>query len=387
MAGEFLDFAELNDSLTATSKKLEKRALIATYLQALGLEDAARAALYLAGTPFAETDRRKLNVGGSLLTKALMQRAGLENEAGQAALHAAYRRHGDLGAAAEDLLSNAAPVAPSLTLKMVEDLLAKVAAARGPGAKLPLVVALLDEAAPVEAKYLLKLMLGDMRTGVKQSLVEEAIAAAFEADAAEVRRASMLAGSLPAVVRLAAERRLGEARMELFHPLGFMLASPVDSVEEAVERFTEEVLLEVSAPEASVPDAGGHGEGGNDVSGSHSPISRARCGAPGLQKESASGSKRIPQRLKPTFIIRSFPIRSFPTQGMKPTFPQTKGRDWRLALIQTRLFRLPLKTVPFQGRGFMGFWRTSTTGFGRRYIAAMVRSRGGWRFFRAAGTI
>ena len=84
-----------------------------------------------------------------------------------------------------------------------------------------------------------------MRTGVKQSLVEEAIAAAFEIDASEVRRASMLIGDLPEVVRLAAERSGWTRRvMKLFHPLGFMLASPVDSVEEAVERFTEEVVLE-----------------------------------------------------------------------------------------------------------------------------------------------
>jgi DNA ligase 1 len=263
--GNFLAFAELNDALAATPKKLAKRALIAKYLQNLELEDAARAALYLAGTPFAETDRRKLNVGGSLLTKALMQRAGLEGAAGQAAMHAAYRRHGDLGAAAEDLLAAAARVESSLTLKLVEDLLDKVAAARGPGAKLPLVVALLDEATPIEAKYLLKLMLGDMRTGVKQSLVEEAIAAAFETDAADVRRASMLIGNLPEVVKLAAERRLGDAKMKLFHPLGFMLASPVDSVEEAVERFTEEVLLERVAP-----DAGGAAQPeGQSASGAH----------------------------------------------------------------------------------------------------------------------
>jgi DNA ligase-1 len=273
----FLAFAELNDALASTAKKLEKRALIADYLRGLEPADAARAALYLAGTPFAETDRRGLNVGGALLTKAVMQRAGLESGAGQAALHAAYRRHGDLGAAAEDLLSSSARVGQSLTLKLVEELFAKIATARGPGAKLPLVVALLDEAAAVEAKYLLKLMLGDMRTGVKQSLVEEAIAAAFGADAGDVRRASMLLGSLPLVVTLAAEQRLGEAGMKLFHPLGFMLASPVDSVDEAVERFTEEVLLEEVAPELA-------GAAGVDTGGVHSHISKARCGAPGRMR-------------------------------------------------------------------------------------------------------
>ena len=107
---------------------------------------------------------------------------------------------------------------------------------------------LLEAATPLEAKYLIKLALGDMRTGVKQSLVEEAIAAAFDADAAAVRRATMLKGSLPEVVRLAAAGRLDEARMTLFHPLGFMLASPVESVEEALKRFAQEVQAEPLNP-------------------------------------------------------------------------------------------------------------------------------------------
>src|SRR5271165_5531893 len=98
--GAFLQFAELCDRLATTTKKLEKRALIAGYLQSLSTEDASRAALYLAGTPFPETDRRTLNAGGSLLSRALAE----ISEADRAAMHAAYRRHGDLGAAAHDLL-------------------------------------------------------------------------------------------------------------------------------------------------------------------------------------------------------------------------------------------------------------------------------------------
>jgi DNA ligase-1 len=98
-------------------------------------------------------------------------------------------------------------------------------------------------------KYLVKLALGDMRTGVKQSLVEEAIAVAYASEAGVVRRATMLKGSLPEVVRLAAAGRLNEARMSLFHPLGFMLASPVESIEEALERFAQEVVAERSEKE------------------------------------------------------------------------------------------------------------------------------------------
>ncbi len=249
MAGTFLEFAKLCDSLAATTKKLEKRTLAADWLATLSVEDAARASLYLAGQPFAETDPRVLNLGGAILSKALAQ---LSN-AGEAAQRAAYRKHGDLGSAAEELLAARAPAPPQLTLALVEERLAQIAAAKGPAAKLALAVQLLGRATPVEAKYLVKLALGDMRIGVKQSLVEEAIAAAFHAEPAAVRHATMLVGSLPEVVRLAAANQLAEARMSLFHPLGFMLASPVDSVDEAVARFAPETAAETA--EANLPEA------------------------------------------------------------------------------------------------------------------------------------
>jgi DNA ligase-1 len=103
---------------------------------------------------------------------------------------------------------------------------------------------LLQRATPLEAKYLIKLMLGDMRIGVKQAQVEEAIAVATERELSAVRRAVMLLGDLCEVMRLADADRLDEARMRLFHPLGFMLATPVDSVEQAMARFAEEVRAE-----------------------------------------------------------------------------------------------------------------------------------------------
>ena len=248
----FLQFAKLCDALAATSKKLEKRALIAEYLRLLDPRDAALAALYLSGTAFPETDRRALNIGGSLLSKALAEVSGARPEA----MQAAYRRHGDIGAAAQDLLIAAKKDHPAtLTLQQVEAALSYLAAARGPTAKLPLVMQLLRAATPVEAKYLLKLAVGDMRTGVKQSLVEEAIAAAYGVEPVSVRHAAMLNGDLTEVVAMAASGALGEARMKLFHPLGLMLASPVASVPEAMARFAQDIAAEAETEIAdkSVP--------------------------------------------------------------------------------------------------------------------------------------
>ena len=158
---------------------------------------------------------------------------------------AAYRSHGDLGAAAFDLLTVAeAHLAHSgptggLTLAEVAEAFAGMAVAKTTAIRAALVQGMLHRATPLEAKYLLKLMLGDMRIGVKQSLVEEAIAVAAGAPVERVRRAVMLEADLGGAVRRAFAGTLADARMRLFHPLGFMLASPVETPEEAVERFTE----------------------------------------------------------------------------------------------------------------------------------------------------
>ena len=247
-AGALARWAETCEALASTTKKLEKRAILAAYLLSLPTPDAARAAQYVAGAPFPEVDRRNLSVGGALLSKAVAARAAAE----PAALTRAFRHHGDIGAAAEELVT-AHDQAPGTsqagegqppTLDVLETTLAAIAEARGPAAKLRLLSPLLARCSALECKYILKLISGDMRIGVKQSLVEDAIAAAYARDVAEVRHAGMLLGSLPETVERAQAGMLAEARMRLFHPLGFMLASPVDSVEEAIARFTDELAQE-----------------------------------------------------------------------------------------------------------------------------------------------
>jgi DNA ligase-1 len=243
MPATLAQFVELCERLAGTGSKLQKRALMAEYLRELPVPEAGLAALYLAGAPFAETDGRELKVGGALLSRVLAQLSG----ASQPAMHAAYLRHGDLGGAARDLLEAHSTV-PTLTLPEVSDAFEAIALAAKPAAKQQITLDLLQRATPLEAKYLIKIILGDMRTGIKVSLVEEAIAAAYSAPVGEVRHARMLNGNLPEVLELAASGRLGEARMKLFYPLGFMLASPVETVEEALQRFSNEVAEEAKSP-------------------------------------------------------------------------------------------------------------------------------------------
>ncbi len=249
MAG-FGDVAGLAEEMAGTASRLKKRAAIAEAIGRVhdgGAGDVGLFCLYLAGLPFAEADPRKLNAGGALLSKALLAVSGATGEA----LTAGFRKYGDMGAAGFDLLANArggpthrdetamngAP-GSSLTLGEVSEALAAMAGARTTAVRAGLVEGLLRRATALEAKYLLKLMLGDMRIGVKQSLVEEGIGVAAGADVAEVRHAVMLEADLGGAAVRAFAGTLGEARMRLFHPLGFMLASPVETPEEAVDRFT-----------------------------------------------------------------------------------------------------------------------------------------------------
>ncbi|HEX9201236.1 MAG TPA: ATP-dependent DNA ligase [Acidobacteriaceae bacterium] len=245
----FLQIAELAEQMAGEASRLKKRAAIAAAIATVhaanpAADDAALFAMYLAGTPFPESNPRKLNAGGALLTKAVLA----VSDASDAALSAAYRHHGDLGAAAFDLLAEQPEKPATLTLADVAEAFAGMAVARTTAIRAALVDNLLRRNTPLEAKYLLKLMLGDMRIGVKQSLVEEAIAAAASTpeapvSPAQVRHAVMLEADLGGAVRRAFSGTLAEASMRLFHPLGFMLASPVNSPEEAVARFTTDARV------------------------------------------------------------------------------------------------------------------------------------------------
>jgi DNA ligase-1 len=233
----FADVAKLAEYLAGEASRLKKRAAIAEAIATIHTTsptsaDSGLFALYISGTPFAEADPRKLNAGGALLSKAVKTITA----ATDAALTAAYRKHGDLGAAAFDLWPLQATV--TLTLAEVAETFAAMPFAKTTAVRGELVQRLLRRSSPLEAKYLLKLMLGDMRIGVKQSLVEEAIAAAAGAEVKQIRHAVMLEADMSRAVAMAFARTLDEARMRLFHPLGFMLASPVETPEEAVERFT-----------------------------------------------------------------------------------------------------------------------------------------------------
>ncbi|MGH9858409.1 MAG: ATP-dependent DNA ligase [Candidatus Acidiferrales bacterium] len=233
-----LRFAQTCDAIAATAKKLEKVALVADYLRSLDEDSAALAAIYLCGVPFPRYQERTLNVGGRSLWEAVQELTGAD----ESAMSAAYRRYGDAGSAVGELL--AARKSAGHTLADLARTFKALSRARTREQKLGLLLQLFSALSGPEAKYATKIITGDMRIGLKESLLEEGVARAWARPLAAVHRANMLTGDIGAVARLAARDRLGEAVMRLFTPLASMLASPVETAEEAMEYFPEGALVE-----------------------------------------------------------------------------------------------------------------------------------------------
>src|SRR5262245_17502290 len=190
------------ERIAATTRKTEKVAILAQYLSERTTEEAAISAVFLSGRAFPTYEEATLQVGGALLWRAVGELAS----ATEAQMTAAYRRVGDLGSAAEEVLQQgkAKPTGEPLNVLEVERRFREIAAASGNEAKYRLLCDLLGRASPLEAKYLVKIIIGDMRIGLRESLVEEAIAKAYSAELKQVQRANMLVGDIGETLRFAA---------------------------------------------------------------------------------------------------------------------------------------------------------------------------------------
>ncbi|HWR14238.1 MAG TPA: ATP-dependent DNA ligase [Terriglobales bacterium] len=225
--------AQVAEAIAATTKKSEKVRLLADYFRERTVEEAAASAIFLSGRAFPAFEEITLQVGGTILWSVLREISHHSDEE----MTQAYRKYGDLGSAAYDLLQGSAPKLGSVNVVDLAREFRRIAGTRGAAAKASFVRLLFAKLTPLEAKYVVKIMSGDLRIGLRESLVEEAIAVAYGDPLAEVQKANMLLGDIGETLKLAAARRLADARMRLFHPIGFMLASPAESAEEAFSYF------------------------------------------------------------------------------------------------------------------------------------------------------
>ena len=236
-------WSELAERVAATTRTSEKTGLLADYFRSLEPGDLPTAAVFLTGRAFPETDQRATGLGWATMAAAIGAVAGVDREA----LGAAYDRYSDLGLAIEDVLARAGHApdpAASPTLGEVAAAFAGIEAASGPAAKAAIFRDLIARSEPATAKGIVKVLSGDLRIGLREGLVEAALAKAFERPIDDVKRAGMLTGDIGRTAVLARDDALATAELTLFHPLKFMLASPAEDAAEIVRRLGPVVWVE-----------------------------------------------------------------------------------------------------------------------------------------------
>jgi DNA ligase-1 len=231
-------FADTAERISATTSKLKKLEVLANYFRGVEDDDLRAAAVFLTGRPFPLYDARTLNVGWSALGKAIQEVSG----ASDTSIHDVYLERGDLGEVAERLLPAipASNLTPAQVLTRLEELVGLSNTAK----KVKLVTELLRSLTPLEAKYVVKMITSDLRIGLKENTVEEAVAKAFEQPPDAVRRANMMLGDIGETAVLARHGRLEHVSLKLFRPIKFMLATPIEMEDEIFANFPDAFFVE-----------------------------------------------------------------------------------------------------------------------------------------------
>ncbi|HET9030447.1 MAG TPA: ATP-dependent DNA ligase [Candidatus Aquilonibacter sp.] len=224
-------FAYIANAVAARSGKLDKIELIAQYLRELDDADLRAAARFFTGNPFAARDQRSLNLGGRSIVAVAKRAWGFDDSA----LSARYRETGDLGSALGPLLQPPSDLmlfaGETLTPALLDALFVQIAdeSGKNAGKKREAVLERILRACsdPLEATYVIKIVTGDLRIGLREGLVHDAIAQAFETTHRDVHRAVMACGDVGEVAVAAKHHALDAIHVAYGSPVGFMLATPI----------------------------------------------------------------------------------------------------------------------------------------------------------------
>ncbi len=220
MATPFSKLAELCKALEATTKRTEKTRLISAFLRTLEPDEVAPAVLLVVGQIFPEFDPRTLEVGWSTMKRVLekgKQTTLLRDE---------------------------------LSIRRVHSTLSEIATSKGTQSrklKERLLVGLISDAGRGEVEILVRIIFGEMRIGVNEGVMLDALAEASGTPLNVVRRSLMLTGNLGEVALIAltqGRKGLEGIKPELFVPLKPMLAETAGDPEEAIKEHGGRTVFE-----------------------------------------------------------------------------------------------------------------------------------------------
>ena len=235
---KYQELVDVYSSLEATTKRLEKTDIIADYLKTLDSDTIEKVGLLILGTVFPAWSSEEIGIGGKLVERAVAEAVGTS----PAAVEDAIRDEGDIGLACIKLYAKKSQMtffSQPLTIDFVFNSLRKlsqISGSRSTNRKIAVLLELLSQASATEAKYLTRTITEELRIGVGDGIVRDAIAQAFDIDKAVVERAQMLTNDFSVVARTAKDE--GEAGLKKLNltpgtpvkPMLAQLAPPLDEI-------------------------------------------------------------------------------------------------------------------------------------------------------------
>jgi DNA ligase 1 len=251
-SSDFVQFARVCKAVESTRSKLAKIEIVASYFSILSERDLRIASTLLSGKIFPPgIESREINVGYSQIWKIVSAFHGLK----ETELSDYYMKYGDLGSAIEDYLqkTDRKEIEKTGSLFSESDLtvagfhlaLKELSRASGKGSnerRYRILERIFSQISyPLEAKFAVRILGGEMRIGLVEGLVEESIAKTFSKTLNQIRSANLVTGDIGEAAVLAKLDRLNEAKLSLFKPTNFMLA---DTAENAELLFKKTSLME-----------------------------------------------------------------------------------------------------------------------------------------------
>jgi len=252
MQTSFRELCELCEKLSATTKRLLMRDLVANFLRELQSEEVEPAVSMILGRPFPKWDQRVLEVSWATLSGLIRRQTNVD----WSVFRSAFSQTGDIGSATKTVFETSkirrqtTLLEKPLSILEVRHTFETIAETSGSGSrerKERLVETLLGQASPLEAKYIVKIMIGEMRTGFHEGLMEMAVAKAFDLSLETVQTASMLTGDIgeiAATAKVKGREGIEKVEFRIFHPIKPMMAQMAGDVKEALEEAGGAVAFE-----------------------------------------------------------------------------------------------------------------------------------------------
>jgi DNA ligase-1 len=243
----FSDLCVLMEKLESTRKRGEMISEVSEFLRHLPRDELIPATLFLTGKVFPSWDERTLDVSGATLWRLILRFTSSSSDE----MSKAYDETGDFGDAVKKILAKKSSDKKqdtllslnALSIAEVKQQLDDLAIVSGEGSRRRrerIAEALLARASPIEAKFIIRMILGEMRTGFQEGLLAEAVSKAFNVRADLIRRATMITGDLGVVAEAAltgGEATVSSLQVTPFRVIKPMLAATASNVKEALQEY------------------------------------------------------------------------------------------------------------------------------------------------------